>query len=170
MADLLFDSIIDKDATITKVEKLHYLKTCLKGESELLIRNLTTTSDNYERAWSTLSEYYKNKRLLVRAYFANFLAIPKLKTESAVELRKVFHGIKSTVSSLDGINRPISSSEDLFVYLAVDLLDSRSRREWENSISDTNDPLSYKTLERFLDRRLHTLESMMPVKVDIGTR
>lgn len=148
------------------MEKLHYLKTCLKGEAELLIRNISTTGENYECAWDMLSAYYENKRLLVRAYLANFLALQKMKGESPAELRKIFHCLKSTVSSLENIGRPIDCSEDLFMYLAVELLDPRSRREWENSISDTKEPPSFDNLERFLDRRLHTLESMQPIKSD----
>ncbi|KMQ81653.1 hypothetical protein RF55_25629, partial [Lasius niger] len=89
-----------------------------------------------------------------------------MKTESASEMRKIFHCIRATVNSLDGIGRPITNSEDLFVYLTVELLDPRSRREWENAISDTTEPPSYETLEHFLDRRLHTLEAMLPVKSD----
>lgn len=162
----LFRSIIGRDSSTTQVEKMHYLKTCLKGEAELLIRNLTTTEENYERAWATLSAYYENKRLLVRAYLANFLSLPKMKSESPIEFRKAFHCLKSTVSSLDSIGRPISCSEDLFVYLAVELLDPRSRREWENSISDTTEPPSFEALAQFLDRRLHTLESMLPIRAD----
>ncbi|XP_071581282.1 uncharacterized protein [Temnothorax nylanderi] len=162
----LFLSIVGRDSAATQVEKLHYLKSCLKGEAELLIRNVATTEENYIRAWNILSSYYENKRLLVRAYLANFIALPKMKGESAVELRKIFHGVKATVSSLDGIGRPVNRSEDLFVYLAVELLDPRSRREWETLISDSNEPPTYSELEQFLDRRLHTLESMLPVKVD----
>lgn len=144
------------------------MKTSLKGEAELLIRDLSTMSENYDRAWKTLSSYYENKRLLVRAYLANFVSLSKMKSESAVELQKIFHSMKSTVNSLENIGRPISSGEDLFVYLAVELLDPRSRREWESFIRDRvlSDPPSYADLEHFFDRHLHTLESMTPVKTD----
>lgn len=162
----LFQSIIGKDLAIAQVEKLHYLKTCLKGEAELLIRNISTTGENYECAWDMLSAYYDNKRLLVRSYLANFLALQKMKGESPAELRKICNCLKSTVSSLENIGRPIDCSEDLFMYLAVELLDPRSRREWENSISDTTEPPSFEILEQFLDRRLHTLEAMQPIKSD----
>lgn len=46
----LFHWIIGKDASTTHVEKLHYLKLCLKGEAELLVRNLPTTDVNFGRA------------------------------------------------------------------------------------------------------------------------
>lgn len=114
----------------------------------------------------TLIVYYKNKRLLVRGYISQFMSLQKLKSELVVELRKLYHSVKSTVGSLESIGRSITKSEDLFVYLVVDFLDFRSRREWENFISDSNDP-SYDKLQLFLDRRLHTLESLQPVKVEV---
>ncbi|XP_029675866.1 uncharacterized protein LOC115243211 [Formica exsecta] len=156
----LFNSLIVKDASTAQVEKLHYLKTCLKGEAELLIRSLPTTAENFDRAWKILTGYYENKRLLVCSYISRFSALQKLKSESATELRKLYHGVMSTVGVLESIGRPITRGENLFVHLVVDLLDSRSRREWESSISDATEPPSYTALQQFIDRRLHTLESL----------
>jgi len=101
----LFHSIIGKDQAIAAVEKLHYLKSCLKREAELLVRNLHTTDENFERAWKTLTDYYQNKRLLVQSYISRFTALPKLKGESASEMRKLYHGVMSTVGVLESIGR-----------------------------------------------------------------
>ncbi|XP_071652996.1 uncharacterized protein [Temnothorax longispinosus] len=130
---------------------------------------MPTTDENFERAWKTLTDYFKNKRLLVRSYLAQFTSLQKLKGESVSELRKVYHRVVSTVGALDSIGRPISRSEDLFVHLVVDLLDPRSRREWENAVSETPDPPSFAVLQQFLDRRLHTLESLQPAKPENAT-
>lgn len=162
----LFHSIIGKDVSTTHVEKLHYLKSCLKGEAELLIRNLPTTDENFDRAWKSLVDYYENKRLLVRSYLSQFNALQKIKSESANDLRRLYHGIVNTVGALDSIGRPITKGEDLFVFLVVELLDPRSRREWENSLSETTEPPSYAALQQFLERRLHTLESLPSAKVE----
>ncbi|XP_029176332.1 uncharacterized protein LOC114944532 [Nylanderia fulva] len=126
----LFVSLIGQDKTTKPVEKMHYLKSCVKGKADLLIRNLSSTEANYERAWQTLSDYYENKSLLTRSYLTNFLSLPKMKGESAAELRKIFHGIKTTVSSLTSIDRPVG--------------------------------------KRFLERRLHTLESLPSTKIDVS--
>ena len=37
--------------TLPKGEELIYLKRCVYGHAEKLIKNLVTTSDNYEMAW-----------------------------------------------------------------------------------------------------------------------
>ncbi|XP_070172246.1 uncharacterized protein [Polyergus mexicanus] len=163
----LFHSLIGKDESTADVEKLHYLKSCLKGEAELLVRSLPTTGENFNRAWKTLTDYYENKRLLVRSYISKFTAIQRLKSESASDLRRLYHGVMSTVGSLESIGRPITRGEDLFVHLVVDLLDSRSRREWENAISSTTEPPSHSALLQFLDRRLHTFDSLQSAKPEM---
>lgn len=165
----LFSSIISKDTSTSKVEKLHYLKSCLKGEAELLVRNLPTTDENFEQAWKVLSDYYENKRLLTRSYLSHFTSLQKLKGESASDLRKLYHNVRSIVGSLASIGRPITSGQDLFVHLVVELLDTRSRRKWETHLGEEMNPSSYDELQRFLDRRLHTLESLQPVKLEAGS-
>jgi hypothetical protein len=72
----------------------------------------------------------------------------------------------STIGALGSIGRPITRSEDLFVYLIVERLNPRSCREWENDISDSAEPPSYAALQQFLEKRLHTLESLQLVKSD----
>ncbi|KYM97736.1 PREDICTED: uncharacterized protein LOC108778177 [Cyphomyrmex costatus] len=165
----LFLSIVHGDPSTTDVEKLHYLKSCLEKEAARLIKNLPTTAENYTRAWTALQEYYENKRLLVRSCIANFSALQKMKNESAAELRKIFHCVTDVHGTLESVGRPVSSSEDFFVHFIVELMDSRSRREWETSLSGTAEPPSYSTLRTFLEQRLRILEAVHPGKSDSGS-
>ncbi|XP_011687417.1 PREDICTED: uncharacterized protein LOC105449732 [Wasmannia auropunctata] len=162
----LFVSLITKDPLILDVTRLHYLKASLRGEADMLVRNLPTTDENFRRAWQILVNYYENTRLLVRSYYAAFTALPKMKSESAAELRKVFYCVTGTVGALESIGRPVNNSEDLFVHLTIELLDPRSRRKWENSVSATSEPASYSDLRQFLERRLHTLEALQPARAE----
>jgi len=163
----LFQSLIAKDASLTDVTRLHYLKASLKGKAESLIKNLPTTDENFRRAWQVLQNYYENPRLLVRSHYAAYLATPKLKNESAAELRNLFHCATSTFEALESMGRPVNRTDDLFVFLTVELLDQRSRREWENSIGGTSEPPSFAELKQFLERRVHTLEAMQPPKAEM---
>ncbi|XP_070516636.1 uncharacterized protein [Cardiocondyla obscurior] len=162
----LFSSVVIQDKTLSPVERLHFLKTSLKGEAELLIRHIPVTNANFEKSWKLVTDYYDKPRHLVRAYLDNFLAVPKLKRESAEDLRQLFHTLRSTVNSLESIGRPISSSKDLFVHLAVNLLDPQTRREWERSINDSTAPPEYAVLETFLERCLYTLEAVAANKCE----
>ncbi|CAL1680972.1 unnamed protein product [Lasius platythorax] len=165
----LFRSVIGMDTSISDVEKLYYLKASLKGEAELLVRNLSTISENYQRAWNLLLEHYENKRLLVRSYFSTFTALPKMKSESASELKRILQCVVSTISALESIEQPISSCEDLFVHLVVELLDSRSRQDWEDFIGGTSKPATYTEVKEFLEKRLQTLEALHPQKPEVAS-
>jgi len=166
----LFQSLIIDDASLSDVTRLHYLKSSLKEEAETLIRSFPTTRENFARAWDTLLKHYENTRLLVRSCFTTYLSLPKLKTESASELRKLFHCMASTVGALEGIGRPISNCENLFVHLTAEMLDPRTRREWESSIGGSTEPPTYAELREFLERRLHTLEAIAPSKASSTVR
>lgn len=37
------------------------------------------TSDNYDRTWTTLNNYYENKKELIRSNVATFTAVAKIK-------------------------------------------------------------------------------------------
>ncbi|XP_071581100.1 uncharacterized protein [Temnothorax nylanderi] len=158
----IFQSLIGKDSSLSEVERLHYLKVSLKEDAEALIKNLSTTAENYRRAWTILCEQFENKRLLVRSCLTKFTALQKMKSETATELRKVLNGASTTAGALESIGRPISNSEDLFVFFVVERLDARTRRDWENSISESPNPPTYEALKRFLERRLQTLEAIQP--------
>lgn len=165
----LFSSIIGRESTISNVEKLHYLKASLKDKAEQLIRNLSTTDENFNRAWSMLTEHYENKQLLVRAYLSIFTSLTKMRSESANDLKHILYCIDTTVGSLESIGRSITNSTDLFVHLTIELLDPRSRREWKNAVSGLSEPPTFSTLKHFLERRVRMLESMAPVKPEQGS-
>nr|XP_012145736.1 PREDICTED: uncharacterized protein LOC105663123 [Megachile rotundata] len=155
----LFQSLVIDESALSNVRKLHYLKTSVSGEAESLLKNLPTTDENFQRAWTLLKEHYENKRLLVRAHLNAFLAIPKMKPNSMVDLRRIFHGVVTTAGALEGIGRPISSSEDLFVHLAVNLFDQVTRREWDKSLLKSSEPPSFEQLQAFLKEQVTSEEA-----------
>ncbi|XP_071652193.1 LOW QUALITY PROTEIN: uncharacterized protein [Temnothorax longispinosus] len=147
----LFHSMVDRDASLEDVERLHYLKTSLTGEASTLIRNLPTTAESYPRAWTMLAEHYANTRLLVRACFTSFSSLPKMKNEAVGDLRKIFlintFRIINTMGFLESIKRPITDCSDLF----------------ETAVSETAAPPLLDTLKSFLECRVRTLEALHPI-------
>lgn len=72
-------SVICQDTVISLVEKLYYLRTCLKGKAALLIGDLSVTGENFIRAWTELTRHYENKRLLVSLVSCPFFVSSCLK-------------------------------------------------------------------------------------------
>ncbi|XP_024889575.1 uncharacterized protein LOC112465978, partial [Temnothorax curvispinosus] len=153
-------------SSISKVERLRYLRSCLKGPAENLIKSLTITGDNYDRAWAILCKHYENKRELIRSNFATFTAVAKMKTATADELSRVHNAVISTVNAQESIGRPIDShGMDLFNHLVVELFDPRTRLEWESSSGDSFEPPSHDTLTDFIAKRILTLNAANPKNI-----
>ncbi|XP_070524007.1 uncharacterized protein [Cardiocondyla obscurior] len=165
----LFQSMVGADSSLQEIQKFHYLRSSLKGEAEQLTRNIPTTAGNYERVWTMLQEHYENKRLLVRSVLTSFSNLPKMKGESAFELRKIFNGMLQTVAALEGIQRPVAEN-DLFVHRIIELFDSYTRKEWESVIGNTTDPPCYEELRLFMENRLRTLEAIQPTGRDLSSK
>jgi len=159
----LFLSIIGDNSSISDVEKLHYLRSCLQGPAEGLIRPLSITGDNYERAWTILSKHYENKRELIRSNFAAFTAVPKMKAETAEELNRIFNAVTIAMNAQESIKRPIATNGmDLFNHLVVELFDARTRLEWETSTCDSFDPPEHDALMDFISKRILALNAAKP--------
>lgn len=116
--------------------------------------------------YGNLQDYSENIRLLVSSFYSNYMAIPKMKAETATELRRFYHVVRSIVEAL--VDRLIQSNEDMFVCWTSELLDLRTRSRWEDSVSRSRDPM-YAELMEFLECRLHTLEAMQGSKLKTNT-
>lgn len=104
----------------------------------------------------------------MRFYLAAFTALPRRKSDSVVDLRRIFHGVVSTVGALEGIGRPISDGTDLFVHLVVELLDSKTRRDWENSLGESSELPLYTELRAFLQEQLTTQKELRAAKNEVA--
>lgn len=149
----LFGSIVVKEDTLSKVEKLHYIKTCVKGDAEYLIRRLPSTEENFNQAWTILTAHVENRRFLVSSYLTAFTSLPRtsrMKSDSVGDLRHIFHGVVSTASALESLGRPITDCMDLFVHLVIERLNAKTRREWENLLGKSSEPPFFEELREFL--------------------
>lgn len=161
-----FASLIVDDASLTDEERLYCLKDCLKGEAEMLLRNVSIAEANFKWAWELLTNRYENRRLLVRDQLSTLSSLPVVTKESSEELRALFSGTFSVVGTLAQIGRPVDSSADWLVHLTVEKLDRQTRLDWETTIGNTTDPPSLENLREFLDRQIRVLEVLEQHRVD----
>ena len=86
-----FVSLVTSNQTLTNVERLHYLKTSMTGEAVHLLKNITTTGENFERAWTILTSRFEKKRLLISYHLNALTSLRAVTTESAAELKKLLN-------------------------------------------------------------------------------
>ncbi|XP_052750040.1 uncharacterized protein LOC128200486 [Galleria mellonella] len=155
----LFLSVIDKNSTLSKIEKFYYLKSYLKGEAASLISSLPIKEDNYEIAWMTLEKRYENKMLTVNHYL-------KILNYNTITRDNIKDFLSKLQQSLDALNAmQVDITEVILIYLITHKMDNSLRMAWELSrqtteipkLMDLMDFLNYRSVafENVKDKNTH---------------
>ncbi|KYN12141.1 hypothetical protein ALC57_15704 [Trachymyrmex cornetzi] len=155
----LFTSLVIANRSLSAVEKIQYLKTSLVGNAAQLLRNMTITGDNFQRAWETLIAFYENTRMLVNSTLNSLLNLKRMSKESAQEMELLYTNIMQIYRSLENLQRPVGQWDDFLVFVAVQRLDSESVKAWEQHLGSTKEPPTWKQFTEFLLSRLRSLQA-----------
>ena len=153
-----FTKLVDSKVDMINVEKLSYLKLSVKGDAAQIVSSLLVTDANYDIAKRKLENRYNNKRSIVKAHLAAIHALPAIKRESSVELRKLLESTNEHVQALEALRFPVNQWDAILVFWLLEKLDPESRKQFELAHPGT-DVLTFKELTKFMDRRSHALES-----------
>ncbi|XP_013168595.1 PREDICTED: uncharacterized protein LOC106118482 [Papilio xuthus] len=162
----MFVSLIHTNATLTAAQKLHYLKSCLSGEAEILLKNLSTTDVNYNEAWSQLVRRYNNKRFNTNEVMKRLFSQKNVTSESPAALKQLLDTTSSCLKSLQNLEIDTSAWDAIIIYLVVTRVDAETRKLWELEVSRVHsdgeaDSLpTWEELKRFIETRFRTLEML----------
>ncbi|KYN29940.1 hypothetical protein ALC57_00610 [Trachymyrmex cornetzi] len=155
----LFSSLILANPTLTSVEKLQYLKTSLIGSASHLLKNTALTADNFQKAWDALISFYENKRLLVHSALYSLMNLKRMTKESAAEMEQLYINITQIYRTLETINRPVNTWDDIFVFIVVQRINSESVKAWEHHLGSSKEPPTWNQFNEFLLSRLLSLQA-----------
>jgi hypothetical protein len=81
-----FEALVVNYATLSNVQKFHYLIASLQDEAKGLISNLLITNENFLVAWQLLTQRYNNISLISVMHAKNLCQIPHVKKGDAPSL------------------------------------------------------------------------------------
>lgn len=165
-----FRSMIIGEASLSNVQRLHHLFSCLKGDAIAAIEHLQLTSDNFPVAWQILSSRYENKRRLISTHLNKLLTLPNVTAKSAPELRALRDKANSAIAALKNLDRPVDQWSDILVFLVTQKLDKSSREALEIKFGNNHDYSTYAELDTFLESRIRALDSILPLANDKPTQ
>ena len=157
-----FTVLIAEDEDLEDFERLHYLKKFTTGDAANLLKNIPVASENYDRAWNKLTSIYDNKRNLLQQCIDDFLRVKPMTVESSHSLKHLRNAASETVETLQVLGRPKGTTDDFLIHLTIQRFDPATRRDWELSVSDSTDLLTWDTLEKFMLSRIQALERAGP--------
>ncbi|XP_073967354.1 uncharacterized protein [Choristoneura fumiferana] len=162
----LFISLIHNNINLGNVQKLHYLKSCLSGEPEHLLKHLPVTDSNYNLAWSMLKSRYDNKRIIVNSILSRLINQRKINTGTAKSIRELLDTTIECLNKLkaEGVNT--ESWDTIIIHLIVSKLDTETHKAWEEEVSDMNinELPSMSKFSKFLEKRFRVLEMIQPIQ------
>ena len=94
----------------------------------------------------------------MKTHLAAIHALPAIKRESSVELRKLLESTNEHVQALVALRLPVNQWDAILVYWLLKKLDAESRKQFELAHPGT-DVLTFKELTTFMDRQSRALES-----------
>lgn len=162
-----FRSMIIDESSLSNVQRLRHLFSCLKGEALAAIEHLPLTSENFLVAWQILSSRYEHKRRLISTHIHKLFTLPNVTVKSALELRALSDKANSAIAALRNLDRLIDQRSDILVFLVTQKLDKASREALENKLGHSVDYPTYAELDAFLESRIRALDSMLPIATDV---
>ncbi|UYV66842.1 hypothetical protein LAZ67_4003054 [Cordylochernes scorpioides] len=146
----LFLVTIDKNTTLSDIQKLQYLHSSLKGDAARIIKGFPITENNYNQAWKTLIERYDNKREIIFSQLDKIFKIKLYKKSTS----------KAMYELLDICNESLRNLETIGLERNEMKLDTPIRQQWELS-NDNQEMPSYQRFISFLEKQAQFLMNTM---------
>lgn len=161
----LFLSLIHRNSSLDDVQRLHFLKTQVKGEAEQLIRHIPITGANYKKCWELLTSRYENKRFLCNAILKRLFGQRTMNGESAQALKELLDNTSDCVHELKNLGIAVESWDLILIHIVSQKLDQETRKQWELHANQSSlDLPSLKMFNEFLECRFRALEFVEPTK------
>jgi diphosphomevalonate decarboxylase len=159
-----FKALIVNNATLSNVQKFHYLIASLKNKARDLLRNLQITNDNFLLAWQLVTQRYNNKRFIAMKYAKHLCQMPQANKGDASSLRQLINHVSSHVNAIQAlsVNTPV---QDLMLnHLMTSTLDNETLQQWEQLTTARLDLPTTAELITFLEARCRTFELIQNVQ------
>ncbi|XP_026746588.1 uncharacterized protein LOC113507865 [Trichoplusia ni] len=163
----LFRTLIHDNGHLSRVQKLHYLKSNLSGEPEVLLRNFSITDTNYDEAWNQLIKRYNNTRFNSNAILKTLFTQKPVQLESASLIKQLVDTTSTCLKALKNMGVQTDTWDMVINYLVVSKLDAETIKLWEQQISITcnNDIPCWSELQAFLEARFRALDMIESTKI-----
>lgn len=149
----LYNSVIHKNVTLCKLEKMQYLISLVKGSALKLIENLHLSENNYEIAYNLLLSKYQNQRILANMYLKQLFEFKGIVSDSATQLQSFLSVYDTNYEAIKALQLKNTADYMLF-YRAISNLDSNTRQLFEAQLGSSDTLPTFKQLMAFVQTRL----------------
>ena len=111
-----FIAAVDKNISISNIEKMGYLMRFLKDDALTAVKGLLVTNENYSVALKMLEERFGDPHLLIHKHMTTILSLDTISSIFDLKnLRKVYDEVETQIRSLENLGLDPKSYGSLFV-------------------------------------------------------
>ena len=96
-----FEGAVDKNPSLSVVDKFNYLNALLKGSAARSIQGLSLSEVNYTAATEILKERFGRTQEIISAHMESLLQLPGCAGDRSSHLRLVYDKIKVNMRGLE---------------------------------------------------------------------
>ena len=153
-----FISAVDRNDSISDIQKLNYLKAFSQDEAAEILSHLPLAASNYRIGLKLLEDQYSNKRLILKSHMDAILQAPPLRIESSEGLRSIQLNLDERLMAMEAMSINTKVNCFFWVHIVSEKLDPESRRQWELD-SAGDDIRKIDDSRKFIIRRARALEA-----------
>lgn len=155
----LFNEAINNNPSISKAQKMQFLKAKVRGEAEKLIQHLNISSDNYSVCWEILTNRYNNKKLIFGSHINVLLGLPNMTRQSLEQLKGMHDTTLECLHAIKNLGVDTLTWDPLLVHILSEKLDKESYSEYIESLKNSKDLPVLQEFLKYLESKFTILES-----------
>ena len=138
-----FEESVDKNETLSQIEKMNYLMGYLTGEAEKCLKGLRLSNENYKIAKDMLEKRFGNPQIIISSHVRKLLSFKVVQSVKNVKgLRELFDNIELEVRSLSSIGCDSTTYGTMLIPIIMDKIPEEIKLalslEFGNNIWDIN--------------------------------
>jgi len=150
-------ALVVNNATLSNVQRFHYVIVSLKNEAKDLISNLQINNENFLVAWQLVTQRY-NTRLIAMMHAKHLCQMPQVKKGDATSLRQLINHVSSHMNTLQALTLNVPTQDFMLNHLMLATLDPDTQREWELNTAPCADIPKTADFITFLESRCRAFE------------
>lgn len=155
-----FNHLIAGNQILSNLQRLHYLKSSLKGDALQLIQHYDLADGNYQAAWEKLISRYDNKNFLVAAHLKSLIHYPAQSKDTASNLRSLIDSFTDSVNGLHTLGISTEGWDPIIIYHFIEKVSRETHSLWQASQATNNELPTWNALIIFMENRFRTLEAI----------
>ncbi|XP_033317753.1 uncharacterized protein LOC117215502 [Bombus bifarius] len=162
-----FSSIVDRNESLTNVQKFQHLRSSITGRAAQSIQSLELTEANYPIALDTLKDKFNCPLQICMRHWNLMRNYPEIKKETPEALEDLLETISVNLKALEHLKEPVTSNIAI-IELIASKLPSSSLRKWQRTLPRQQVP-SYQHLIDFLKTRANGTQFLSKEKESKGS-